>query len=134
MLQFKKMSCCTGEVEVESPKSSCQCFEVLFSFSFLFVFFFLFVYFLFFALFCLFWWYLVLVLQECFYCSSSTYNILAGLYLVRCDDCVVSWPSWVLLCALIFFSLVFYFCPPGCVLFMRDFILMGLDFNPWTKF
>lgn len=54
---------------------------------------------------------------------------------------IVSWPTWVLLCALSFFSLVFYFCPPGCVLFSswEIFILMGrslirvLNFSLQTK-
>lgn len=115
---------------------------VLFSFSFRFCFL---------SSFCLFLYFLLCsVLFSLFTSGFSFYreyfglalhglaNILGWPYLVCA--LIVSWPSWVLLCALIFFSLVFYFCPPGCVLSSWEiFILTGrilireLNFSLQTK-
>lgn len=60
--------------------------------------------------------------------------ILGWPYLVC--SLIISWPSSVLLCAVSSFSMVFYFCPPGC---FEIFILMGwilihvLNFSLQTK-
>lgn len=94
LFQFKKMSCCTGEVVVESLKSSCQCFgsfqfffSLLFSFFLLFISLFLLCSVLFYLLTSGFSFY-----RECFGLAlHGLANILGWPYLVCA--LIVSWPS-----------------------------------------
>lgn len=107
VFQFKRMSCCTGEVVLNHLKVHVSVLVLFFSFFF---FPFLFSFFMFcFVLFCF-----LCLLLFFFFCRGVFWalrglaaKILGWPYLVC--SLIVSWPSRVLLCALSSFSLVFYF-------------------------
>ena len=131
------MCCCTGEVVVESLESSCQCFN---SFHFFLFLFFLSIIYLFIYLLCSVLFYLftsVFSFTGVFWALHGLANILGWPYLVCA--LIVSWPSWVLLCDLSFFSLVFYLSTWLCFSSWEISILMGrilirvLNFSLQTK-